>query len=64
MKTAAKVIKPLAYYYGILDKKFQELYFEELYEVDFPVTIHTDNSIGPSWISELFRDIILGSTTT
>ncbi|MEH7346838.1 hypothetical protein V7122_23695 [Bacillus sp. JJ1532] len=64
MKTAAKVIKPLAYYYGILDKKLQELYFEELYEVDFPVTIHTDKSIGPSWMSELFRDIIFGSTAT
>ncbi len=35
MKTAAKVIKPLAYYYRILDKKLQELYFEEIEEMDF-----------------------------
>ena len=28
-----KVVKPISYYYGILDKKFTELYFEELYEM-------------------------------
>lgn len=27
--------KPIAYYYGILHKKFEELYFEELYELGF-----------------------------
>lgn len=27
--------KPIAYYFGILNKKFEELYFEELYELGF-----------------------------
>jgi hypothetical protein len=27
--------KPIAYYYGILNKKFEELYYEELYEMGF-----------------------------
>lgn len=27
--------KPIAYYYGILNKKFEELYFEDLYEMGF-----------------------------
>jgi hypothetical protein len=27
--------KPIAYYYGILNKKFEELYFEDLYEMEF-----------------------------
>ncbi|MBT2757506.1 hypothetical protein J7E71_16440 [Mesobacillus foraminis] len=34
LKTA-KVQKPIAYYYGILDKKFTELYFSDLYEMGF-----------------------------
>lgn len=31
----SSVQKPIAYYYGILNKKFEELYFEELYEMGF-----------------------------
>lgn len=31
----SSVHKPIAYYYGILNKKFEELYFEELYEMGF-----------------------------
>ncbi|WP_066057731.1 hypothetical protein [Robertmurraya korlensis] len=27
--------KPIAYYYGILNKKLEELYFEDLYEMEF-----------------------------
>ena len=30
---AQRITKPIAYYYGILDKKFTELYFEELYDM-------------------------------
>ena len=30
---AQRITKPIAYYYGILDKKFTELYFEELYDI-------------------------------
>lgn len=32
---ASTIHKPIAYYYGILNKKFEELYFEELYEMGF-----------------------------
>ncbi|OIK11921.1 hypothetical protein BIV60_17200 [Bacillus sp. MUM 116] len=33
LKTKAIVKKPIAYFYGILEKKFDELYFEELWEM-------------------------------
>lgn len=36
LKTPKKVKKPIAYYYGILNKKFEDLYFEELFEMGFP----------------------------
>lgn len=35
MKTQVTVKNPLAYYTGILNKKFQELYFGELFEMGF-----------------------------
>ena len=35
IKTTAKVKKPIAYYVGILNKKFQEIYFTELFEMGF-----------------------------
>ncbi|MEK3857448.1 hypothetical protein [Cytobacillus sp. FSL H8-0458] len=35
MKTSA-IAKPAAYFYGILNKKFEEQYFEELHEMGFP----------------------------
>ncbi|WP_226641590.1 hypothetical protein [Mesobacillus subterraneus] len=35
MKTTIKVKNPLAYYTGILNKKFQEVYFAELFELGF-----------------------------
>ncbi|CAM3710994.1 hypothetical protein [Mesobacillus zeae] len=35
MKSRAAVKNPIAYYTGILNKKYQELYFEELYEMEF-----------------------------
>ncbi|MBT2691744.1 hypothetical protein [Bacillus sp. ISL-55] len=35
MKTKVTVKNPLAYYTGILNKKFQELYFVELFEMGF-----------------------------
>ncbi|MCM3708602.1 MULTISPECIES: hypothetical protein [Cytobacillus] len=35
MKTNA-IAKPIAYFYGILNKKFEEKYFEELHEMGFP----------------------------
>lgn len=35
LKTSATVRNPFAYYYGILNKKFEELYFEELFEMGF-----------------------------
>ncbi|MBS4193171.1 hypothetical protein KHA94_24025 [Bacillus sp. FJAT-49705] len=35
MKSSRKINKPIAYYYGILERKFDELYFEELYELGF-----------------------------
>ncbi|MED3561754.1 hypothetical protein [Bacillus xiapuensis] len=35
LKTKAIVKKPIAYFYGILEKKFDELYFEELWEMGF-----------------------------
>lgn len=31
----SSIQKPIAYYYGILNKKFEELYFQELYEMGF-----------------------------
>jgi hypothetical protein len=30
------VKKPIEYYYGILNKKFENLYFEELFDMGFP----------------------------
>jgi hypothetical protein len=33
LKSTKTVKKPIAYFYGILDKKFEELYFEELFEM-------------------------------
>jgi hypothetical protein len=36
LKSTQKVKNPLAYYYGILNKKFENLYFEELFEMGFP----------------------------
>ncbi|MGV2942525.1 hypothetical protein AB5I83_23480 [Mesobacillus sp. LC4] len=35
MKTTIKVKNPLAYYTGILNKKFQEVYFAELFDLGF-----------------------------
>ncbi|MBI0579148.1 hypothetical protein IEC97_17395 [Neobacillus cucumis] len=35
LKTNSFVKKPIAYFYGILQKKFEELYFEELWEMGF-----------------------------
>ncbi|WP_246197169.1 hypothetical protein [Cytobacillus depressus] len=35
MKTSVRVAKPTAYFYGILHKKLQELYFEELFDMGF-----------------------------
>lgn len=35
LKSRKKIHKPVAYFYGIIDKKFEELYFEELYEMGF-----------------------------
>jgi hypothetical protein len=35
LKSKVKVKNPIAYYTGILNKKFQELYFEELYELQY-----------------------------
>ncbi|CAM3924105.1 hypothetical protein [Mesobacillus zeae] len=35
LKSKAKAKNPIAYYTGILNKKFQEMYFEELYEMEF-----------------------------
>lgn len=35
LKTAATVKNPIAYYTGILNKKFQEVYFGELFEMGF-----------------------------
>ena len=35
MKSTRKVKNPLAYYTGILNKKFQEVYFAELFEMGF-----------------------------
>lgn len=35
MKTRV-IAKPVAYFYGILNKKFEENYFEELHEMGFP----------------------------
>ncbi|MGN7399409.1 hypothetical protein ACTHO0_06090 [Cytobacillus praedii] len=35
MKSAARVANPIAYFYGILNKKLTELYFEELFELGF-----------------------------
>lgn len=35
MKSAARVANPIAYFYGILNTKLTELYFEELFELGF-----------------------------
>lgn len=35
MKSQVQVKNPLAYYTGILNKKFQEIYFDELFEMGF-----------------------------
>ncbi|QED48045.1 hypothetical protein [Cytobacillus dafuensis] len=35
MKSNRQINKPIAYYYGILERKFEGLYFEELYELGF-----------------------------
>ncbi|WP_374724529.1 hypothetical protein [Calidifontibacillus erzurumensis] len=37
LKTTKEIKKPIAYFYGIVSKKFKDLYFEELYEMGFPV---------------------------
>lgn len=37
LKTTRILRNPLAYFYGILMKKFKELYFENLYEMGFPI---------------------------
>lgn len=34
MKTRA-IANPVAYYYGILTKKFEEMYFEDLFKMGF-----------------------------
>jgi hypothetical protein len=36
LKSTKKVKKPIAYYYGILNRKFENLYFEELFDMGFP----------------------------
>ncbi len=33
MKLSRKIKNPIAYYYGILTEKFEELYFSEIYEL-------------------------------
>lgn len=43
-----KVHNPIAYYYGVLTKKMDELYFEELYEFE--------NDINSGGINELSQD--------
>jgi hypothetical protein len=35
LKSTGKVKNPVAYYTGILNKKFQEVYFGELFEMGF-----------------------------
>jgi hypothetical protein len=35
LKSTKKIKNPITYYYGILEKKFQELYFQELFEMGF-----------------------------
>ena len=35
LKSAKSIKKPIAYYFGILEKKFEKLYFEELDEMGF-----------------------------
>ncbi|WP_313801700.1 hypothetical protein [Cytobacillus sp.] len=35
MKSAIEIKNPIAYFYGILHKKLEELYFEELFELGF-----------------------------
>jgi hypothetical protein len=35
LESTVKVKNPVAYYTGILNKKFQEVYFGELYEMGF-----------------------------
>lgn len=35
LKSTKAIKKPIAYFYGILEKKFEELYFEELFEIGF-----------------------------
>lgn len=37
IKLTSKVQNPIAYFYGILSKKLEELYFEELYEIGVPL---------------------------
>lgn len=34
MKTSS-IARPIAYFYGIVTKKFEEQYYEELYEMGF-----------------------------
>lgn len=35
LKSNNKIKKPIAYYYGILDQKFDKLFYQELYETEF-----------------------------
>ncbi|WP_235822779.1 hypothetical protein [Cytobacillus massiliigabonensis] len=62
MKTAAKISKPIAYYYGILDKKFRDLYFEELGELDFPSSLAARRPLPSSWLDELFHSVMFDSS--
>jgi hypothetical protein len=43
MKSATKVMKPIAYFYGTLSKKLEELYFDELYELGFSTEQEPDS---------------------
>lgn len=39
LKTSKNIRNPLTYYYGILNRKFENVYFEELYEMGFPTEV-------------------------
>lgn len=49
MKLGA-VSKPIAYYYGILIKKWEQYYFKELHELGFPAEDRTELAFYIDWI--------------
>ncbi|WP_260631132.1 hypothetical protein [Bacillus sp. S/N-304-OC-R1] len=53
----ARVIKPVAYYYGII---LRNLYFDELAELGFPADTSTEKLLTNSGLGELFRDVVFG----